>query len=114
MRRTLLALVATITVLGGSLFVAGGAAAAGGACGPSLVEVRGRVRDAATTLPLSEVTSVGVYQGGISIDGLGTDENSRWSTCLVPGAYAFDFSADSYRCWVEESFTGTGALGPAR
>ncbi|MBL8778867.1 MAG: hypothetical protein JNK12_23250 [Acidimicrobiales bacterium] len=98
MRRSLLALAATLTVLGGSLFVAGGPAAAGGACSAGLVEVRGRVRDAATTLPLDEVTSVGVFLAGSPIDGLGTDPGtSRWSTCLVPGEYTFDFTADSYR-----------------
>ena len=55
------------------------------------------MRDAATGQPLAEVTSVGVYEGGAGIDGLGTDETSRWSTCLVPGSCQFDVSADSYR-----------------
>lgn len=97
MRRTLLAVVVTLTVLGGSLLVSAGPAGAGGACGSGLVEVKGRVRDLATGQPLSEVTSVAVYAGGLSIDGLGTDDTSRWSTCLVPGSYQFDFTADSYR-----------------
>lgn len=110
MRRTLLALVATLTVLGGSLFVSAAPAGAGGACGPGLVEVKGRVRDLATGQPVPETTSVGVYVAGESIDGLGTDAASRWSTCLIPGSYQFDFSADSYR---HEFFHDAADVGSA-
>lgn len=62
------------------------------------VDVKGRVTDAATGLPLSETTSVEI--GGVSIkyeDGVGTNAASRWSTCLVPGTYKIKFRADSYR-----------------
>ena len=94
----LLALVATLTVLGGSLLVVPGPAGAGGPCPVGQVEVRGRVRDAATGQPVAETTSVGIYVGGVSFDGEGTDPaTSRWTTCLLPGDYQFDFTADSYR-----------------
>jgi hypothetical protein len=66
--------------------------------GPTCIEVRGRVTDAATGQPLNEVTSVGVV--GVSLvydDGLGTNGNSRWSTCLAEGTYKFSYFADSYR-----------------
>ena len=100
MRRPTITLVATIAVLGGSLLVASPSAPASAgtiSCEAGTVLVQGRVRDAATTLPLAEVTSVGVYQDGISIDGEGTGPDSRWATCLAPGDYSFDFMADSYR-----------------
>jgi hypothetical protein len=71
------------------------------AAGPSAcVEVRGRVTDAATGLPLSEVTSVEYTpQGpGTPADGDATNpSNSRYSVCLLPDTYDFVFRADSYR-----------------
>ncbi len=107
MRRTLLALVATLTVLGGSLVLSGGPAGAGTSCGTGLVEVRGRVRDAATGQPLAETTSINVHPlaGGID-DGEGTGPDSRWSTCLAPGDYQFDFTADHHRHeWFHDATT---------
>jgi hypothetical protein len=61
------------------------------------VEVKGRVRDLATGLPLAEVTSVELADAGGPIDGFGTDENSRYSVCVVPGVYYIKFVADDYR-----------------
>lgn len=111
MRRTFLALVATSAVVVGSLVTSTGPAGAGGPCSPGLVEVKGRVRDAATGQPLDETTSVGVFAGGESVDGLGTDpDTSRWTTCLEPGTYQFDFSADSYR---HEFFHDAADVGSA-
>jgi hypothetical protein len=74
-------------------------------CDPGETEVRGRVRDAATGLPLSETTSVGVVgvAGTVYDDGIGTDAASRWATCLAAGTYTFGFSADSYRVeWYDD------------
>jgi hypothetical protein len=69
-----------------------------GTCGGGTVEVRGRVTDAATGLPLEETTSVEI--AGVTIkfaDGDGTDAASRWVTCLDPATYRVKFVADSYR-----------------
>lgn len=74
-----------------------GLAPRAGAGPGSCVEVRGRVRDAATGLPLAEVTSVELADAGGPIDGFGTDENSRYSICVVPGTYHIKFVADDYR-----------------
>ncbi len=73
------------------------ASAGPGPCLPGEVEVRGRVRDLATGLPLAEVTSVELADAGGPIDGFGTDENSRYSFCALPGVYYIKFVADDYR-----------------
>ncbi len=98
MRRLSRALIAGLAMLTASLLVpAAVPAGAGTECSGGQVPVKGRVRDAATTLALQETTSVVVLQGGVEIDGLGTDPSSRWSTCLDPGQYTFEFVADDYR-----------------
>lgn len=100
MRRPTITLVATIAVLGGSLLATSPSAPASAgttSCEAGTVLVQGRVRDAATTLPLAETTSIGITPLVGTPDGEGTGPDSRWSTCLVPGSYTFDFTADSYR-----------------
>ncbi|HYF45109.1 MAG TPA: hypothetical protein VD926_02790, partial [Acidimicrobiales bacterium] len=84
-------------------------------CDPGETEVRGRVRDAATGLPLAETTSVGVVgvAGTIYNDGIGTNSASRWATCLAPGTYTFGFSADSYRLeWFHNQTEATATHVP--
>lgn len=98
------ALFLALTLFGLGLTVTAPVAEAGGPCSESEVEVRGRVTDAATGLPLSEVTSVEVV--GVSFkfeDGFGTDGASRYSICLLPGTYKIKFVADSYRTeWFDD------------
>jgi hypothetical protein len=113
-RRTRFLSLASAMVVAAALVLSsapGGAASEGG-CSGGTVEVKGRVKDAATTLPLDETTSVGVFQGGVGIDGLGTDSSSRWSTCLVPGAYAFNFTADHYRTEFYDDQPNVGSATP--
>jgi hypothetical protein len=97
MRRLLLAVLALLLAAGAAVTVAPSASA--GACPGGQVEVRGRIRDIATGLPLDEVTSVGITDVATDIsDGFGTNpDTSRFSVCLEPGDYTFQFDADSYR-----------------
>ena len=98
MRRAATVLLAGLALLATSLVVGvAPPAAAGSPCPGGEVEVRGRIRDAATTLPLDEVTSVEVSQADIPVDGFSTGPDSRYSFCLLPGAYTIKFVADSYR-----------------
>ena len=75
-------------------------ALAGGPCTGSEVEVRGRVTDAATGLPLNEMTSVEIV--GVSLQVRGRlRHRSRQPLVLdrawSPGTYKIKFVADSYR-----------------
>jgi hypothetical protein len=97
MRRIVRALF-VLALLGGLAAAVPPGASAGGPCPTGQVEVRGRVTDAATGLPLSEVTSVGVVGLDTTYnDGWGTNAASRFTGCLDPGSYAIAFGADSYR-----------------
>lgn len=93
-------LILLIAALAAPLLVtSGGPAAGGGPCESGHVEARGLVSDAATGLPLGEVTSVEhePIGPGTPADGGSTNANSRFSVCLLPGEYQFTFRADSYR-----------------
>jgi hypothetical protein len=83
----------------GGLFTFLASPASAGDCPVGEVEVRGRVTDAATGLPLDVTTSVEIQ--GVSspsyMDGVGTTPNSRWTTCLPIGTYKIKFVADTYR-----------------
>jgi hypothetical protein len=91
----------TLALLGALFTILSPPAEAGpGPCGGSEVEVRGRVTDVTTGLPLTEVTGVEYApQGsGTPADGDGTNpDTSRYSVCLLPDTYDFTFRADSYR-----------------
>jgi hypothetical protein len=92
-----------LALLGGLFTLLTPPAGAGDGCAPGQVELRGRVRDAATGLPLDEVTGVEVYVGSVPYDGYGTDENSRYSICLPPGSYKIRWFADNYRIeWYQD------------
>lgn len=95
--RTRSALLAAVLVAGALATVVPSAHAGPGPCSVSEVEVRGRVRDSATGLPLAETTSVELSNAGGPIDGFGTDAASRYSFCVAPGAYYIKFVADDYR-----------------
>ena len=97
MRRIIFSLLALALV--GALYSSAPSAAqtAEGTCSGSEVEVRGRVTDAATGQPLSEVTSVELSDAGGPVDGFGTEPDSRYSFCVLPGTYYLKFVADHYR-----------------
>ncbi len=96
MRRPLAVLLALVLLAG--LAVAGAPTASAGTCGGGQVEVRGRVTDAATGLPLTQVTSVEVSDSGGPFDGFATNpDTSRYSICLDPGTWFIKFVADDYR-----------------
>ena len=102
MRRIFFSFLA-LALLGGLFTFLTPAADAGTECPPGQVELRGRVRDAVTGLPLDETTGVEVYVGNVPYDGYGTDENSRYSECLPPGTYKIRWFADDYRVeWYED------------
>lgn len=91
--------VLTCALVGGLGSASPPAGAQEGGCGSGTVEVRGIVRDAATGLPLQEVTSV-EYEplgAGTPADGDGTNAASRYSVCLLTDDYRFTFRADGYR-----------------
>jgi hypothetical protein len=97
MRRLLL--ITVLTLLAGVL-VAPSPAEAGFPCAPGQGQIRGRVFDNATGLPLPEVTSIGVHDSMGGDDGEATNPaNSRFSLCLDPalGPYRLQFDADNYR-----------------
>ena len=78
-------------------------AASAAARQPTCTPVRGRVTDAATGLPLGEVTSVEIYLEGAPYDGGATNTSSRWSACFPEGDYTIYFHADHYRPeWYED------------
>jgi hypothetical protein len=94
-----LALVLTTASLAGLIALGGAPARAGGVCPSGEVQVKGRVTDAATGLPLDETASVGIEPlgSGSPADGAATNSNSRYSVCLLPDTYRFTLLADSYR-----------------
>lgn len=89
-----LAIVLTVSLLS-SVLVAGSAGAID--CPSGQFSIGGVVTDAATGLPLTEVTSVGITQlDGSYADGAGTNADSEWGQCVPAGQYSVGFAADSY------------------
>lgn len=106
--RKKLAIVVTVAALS---TVLAGIPASAGHCPEGSFQLAGTVTDAATGLPLAEVTSVGITQlDGPYVDGAGTNALSEWSQCVPAGLYSVSFAADSYYIeWWNDAFTAADA-----
>jgi hypothetical protein len=111
MHRRLAVLTALVALAATAVVATAPPVAGGGPCqGQGQVQVRGQVTDALTRRPLTEITSVGVNEVGGPADGVNTNPASRWSTCLDPGTYTFNFFADSYRLeWFHNRYNAANA-----
>ena len=92
-----------------SALIAGSASAAH--CPVGQFSIGGAVTDAATGLPLTEVTSVGITQlDGPYVDGAGTNLASEWGQCVPAGQYSVSFAADSYYIeWWNDAYSAGDA-----